>query len=51
LLTIDGPWTQRIGSSDVVEVTSDAPPVRIYRPPQRSFFDLLRTKLHWGIRS
>jgi NAD+ kinase len=51
LLTIDGQWTQRIGSSDVVEVTSDAPPVRIYRPPQRSFFDLLRTKLHWGIRS
>lgn len=51
LLTIDGQWTQRIGSSDFVEITSDAQPVRIYRPPQRSFFDLLRTKLHWGIRS
>ncbi|MBL9003740.1 MAG: NAD(+)/NADH kinase [Myxococcales bacterium] len=51
LLTVDGQWTHRIGSSDFVEVTSDAPPVRIHRPPQRSFFDLLRTKLHWGIRS
>ncbi len=51
LLTVDGQWTQRIGSSDVVEVTSEALPARIYRPPQRSFFDLLRTKLHWGIRS
>lgn len=51
LLTVDGQWTQRIGSNDVVEVTSDAPPLRIYRPPQRSFFDLLRTKLHWGIHS
>jgi NAD+ kinase len=51
LLTIDGQWTHRIGSSDYVEITSDARPVRIHRPPQRSFFDLLRTKLHWGIRS
>lgn len=51
LLTIDGQWTQRIGATDFVEVTCDSPPVRIHRPPQRSFFDLLRTKLHWGIRN
>lgn len=51
LLTIDGQWTYRIGSGDAIEVTSSATPVRIYRPHNRSFFDLLRTKLHWGVRS
>lgn len=51
LLTVDGQWTHRILATDSVEVTSDAPTVRVYRPPQRSFFDLLRTKLHWGVRN
>lgn len=51
LLTIDGQWSHRLGPHDLVEVTSAAAPVRIYRPLGRSFFDLLRTKLHWGVRS
>jgi NAD+ kinase len=51
LLTIDGQWTHKLTAQDVVEVTCAATPVRIYRPPQRSFFDLLRIKLHWGVRA
>lgn len=51
LLTIDGQWSHRLGPHDLVEVTSAAVPARIYRPLNRSFFDLLRTKLHWGVRS
>lgn len=51
LLTIDGQWSHRLGAFDLVEVTCAASPVRIYRPMQRSFFDLLRVKLHWGVRA
>lgn len=50
LLTIDGQWTHAISSEDVVEVTRAHIPARIYRPRNHSFFDLLRTKLHWGER-
>jgi len=50
LLTIDGQWSHRLGPHDLVEVTCAVAPVRIYRPLERSFFDLLRIKLHWGVR-
>ncbi len=50
LLTVDGQWSHRLGPHDLVEVTCAAAPVRVYRPPNRSFFDLLRNKLHWGVR-
>ena len=51
LLTIDGQWSQTLERSDVVQVTCADAPLSIFRPPSRSFFDLLRTKLHWGVRS
>jgi NAD+ kinase len=51
LLTIDGQWSHKLGQQNSVVVTSASAAVRIYRPPQRSFFDLLRVKLHWGARA
>ena len=51
LLTIDGQWSQTLERNDIVQVTCADAPLSIFRPPQRSFFDLLRTKLHWGLRS
>jgi NAD+ kinase len=51
LLTIDGQWSQTLGRNDIIQVTCAEAPLSIFRPPQRSFFDLLRTKLHWGLRS
>lgn len=51
LLTIDGQWSQTLERSDIVQVTCADAPLAIFRPPQRSFFDLLRTKLHWGVRA
>lgn len=51
LLTVDGQWSHKLGLLDLVEVTCAAAPVRVFRSPNRSFFDLLRTKLHWGVRA
>ncbi len=51
LLTIDGQWSQTLERNDIVQVTCADSPLIIFRPPQRSFFDLLRTKLHWGVRN
>ena len=51
LLTIDGQWSQTLERTDIIQVTCADAPLYIFRPPQRSFFDLLRTKLHWGLRS
>lgn len=50
LITVDGQWSQHVGREAIIEVRCDVTPVRIYRPPNRSFFDLLRAKLNWGAR-
>ena len=50
LLTVDGQWSHMLGPHDVVEVTCSDRPLTIFRPLRRSFFDLLRNKLHWGLR-
>ncbi len=50
MLTIDGQWNIHLGERDFVELTCAPAPLRIYRAKNRSFFDLLRTKLHWGVR-
>ena len=49
LLTVDGQWSHMLGPHDVVEVTCSDRPLTIFRPLRRSFFDLLRNKLHWGL--
>ncbi len=50
LLTVDGQWSHMLGPSDLVQVTCSDHPLTIFRPRNRSFFDLLRNKLHWGVR-
>jgi NAD+ kinase len=49
LLTIDGQWSHRIAHGDVVQVSCANAPVQVLRPRDRSFYDLLRLKLHWGV--
>jgi NAD+ kinase len=51
LLTIDGQWNIQLQPADRVEVTCAQSPLLIYRPPDHTFFDLLRAKLHWGVRA
>lgn len=50
MLTLDGQWNVRVGPGDVVEISPGRTPLRLYRAPDRSFFDVLRTKLHWGVQ-
>lgn len=40
-----------LGPSDLVQVTCSDHPLTIFRPRNRSFFDLLRNKLHWAFAS
>lgn len=49
LLTIDGQWSHRLVHRDVVQVSCADSPVQVLRPRDRSFYDLLRLKLHWGV--
>lgn len=51
LLTIDGQWNIHLQPDDRVQVTCAQSPLLIYRPPDHTFFDLLRAKLHWGVRA
>ena len=50
MLTIDGQWSVYLQHQDLVQITCAERPLRLFRAPDRSFFDLLRVKLHWGVR-
>jgi NAD+ kinase len=50
MLTVDGQWEVRLQQGDTVEVSRAEVPLRLVRAPEHTFFDLLRTKLHWGVR-
>jgi NAD+ kinase len=50
MLTVDGQWNIHLGPADRVQLTCAKSPFRIFKAPNRSFFDLLRVKLHWGVR-
>ena len=50
VLTVDGQWAHSFGPGDVAEVTSAAKPLRLLAA-QKSYFDIMREKLHWGARS
>lgn len=49
VLTVDGQWALPFASGDRVEITTAAVPLRLYTGP-KSYFDVLRDKLHWGLR-
>lgn len=49
ILTVDGQWAHSFLPGDVVEMT-EAPQPLVMFVSQRSFFDVMRDKLHWGMR-
>lgn len=49
-LTLDGQQGLELAEGDVVRVVRAERRVLLVRPPERDFFQVLRTKLHWGGR-
>ena len=49
VLSIDGQLSTGIVPGDKVKVTKAKNSVRFVRSPSRSYFEILRTKLNWGI--
>jgi len=50
LLTIDGQEGMPLAAGDVVEVRQGRSPVSLVRSPDRTYYDVLRSKLGWGAR-
>jgi NAD+ kinase len=50
VLTIDGTWRQRITANDRVDIRAARTPFRIFAA-NKLYFDILREKLHWGVRN
>lgn len=48
VLTVDGQWGESLLPGDHVEMERARQPLRLYRSPRADFFEILRTKLHWG---
>jgi len=49
-LTVDGQMGEPLEDGDVVYCRRSKYQVRLFKMPQRSFFDVLRSKLKWGER-
>ena len=50
MLTIDGQEARRLAGGDVVTVRRGRSPVSLVRSPDRTYYDVLRSKLGWGGR-
>jgi NAD+ kinase len=50
-LMIDGQDNVELRSGDVVRITKAKNTVKFVKSPRKSYFDILRTKLNWGIRN
>jgi len=50
-LMIDGQDNVELRSGDVVKITKAKNTVKFVKSPRKSYFDILRTKLNWGIRN
>ncbi len=50
LLTVDGQQGTSLSDGDVVQCRKSEFTVKLLKLPERSFFDVLRTKLKWGER-
>ncbi|MBP6628979.1 MAG: NAD(+)/NADH kinase [Kofleriaceae bacterium] len=50
VLTVDGQWAHSFLPGDVVEITAAARPLRLLASA-KGYFDIMRDKLHWGLRS
>ncbi|MDB4958111.1 MAG: ATP-NAD/AcoX kinase [Myxococcales bacterium] len=49
ILTVDGQWAHSFLPGDSVEMTKAQKPLLMFTSKQ-SFFDVMRDKLHWGVR-
>ncbi len=49
ILTVDGQWACSFLPGDTVEMTAAKQPLVMFASAQ-SFFDVMRDKLHWGVR-
>jgi len=49
ILTVDGQWAHSFLPGDKVELTAAVQPLVMFVSPS-SFFDVMRDKLHWGLR-
>jgi NAD+ kinase len=49
VLTVDGQWAVSFRPGDTVDMTQAARPLVLFSSKQ-SFFDVMRDKLHWGVR-
>lgn len=49
-LTVDGQQGEPLEEGDIVECRKSEFSVKLFKFPERSFFDVLRTKLKWGER-
>jgi len=49
ILTVDAQWAHSFLPGDIVEVTAAAKPLILFTS-KKSFFELMRDKLHWGER-
>jgi NAD+ kinase len=50
VLTVDGQWAHSFQPGDTMECTAAAAPLTLYSSGKR-YFDVMREKLHWGLRS
>ncbi len=50
ILTVDGQWATSFLPGDLVEMTESQQPLLLFAS-QQSFFDVMRDKLHWGVRT
>jgi NAD+ kinase len=50
VLTVDGQWVRTFSAGDRVDITATARPLRVFLS-DKDYFDILRQKLHWGVRS
>lgn len=48
-VTIDGQVSQQLKSGDLVRISQAKQTVRFVISPDKSYFDILRTKLNWGV--
>jgi NAD+ kinase len=49
-LTLDGQIGLQLGSADRVTITKSPNKVKLIRPPDKTYYEILRSKLRWGER-
>jgi NAD+ kinase len=49
VLTVDGQWGHSFQTGDEVDITTSSTPLTVYNV-EADYFNVLRAKLHWGVR-